>query len=56
LIKNETIQDATFITSNPSYEKHFETRKLEQTGISEDATLTKKQKDLLRLQDPYFDR
>jgi len=41
-IKKGTIQDATFITSDPGHEKHLETRELGHTRGSKDGTFTKK--------------
>ena len=43
-IKNGTIQDATFITSDPGHEKHKETREPGKTRRSKDGTFTKKKK------------
>ena len=41
-IKNGTIQDATFITSDPGHEKHQETRELGQTRRSKDGIFSEK--------------
>ena len=41
-IKRGTMQDATFIASDPGHEKHKETRELGQTRRSKDGTFTKK--------------
>jgi len=41
-IKNGTIRDATFITSDPGHEKHLETRELGHTRRYKDGTFTKK--------------
>ena len=41
-IKRGTMQDATFIASDPDHEKHKETRELGKTRRSKDGTFTKK--------------
>ena len=41
-IRKGTLQDATFITSDPGHEKHRETRELGRTRRSKDGTFTKK--------------
>ncbi|MCL5408395.1 MAG: transposase [Candidatus Thermoplasmatota archaeon] len=41
-IRRGTIQDGTFITSDPCHEKHKETRELAKTRRSKDGTFTKK--------------
>ena len=41
-IRKGTMQDATFITSDPGHEKHQETRELGKTRRSKDGTFTKK--------------
>jgi len=41
-IKNGTIQDATFITSDPGHEKYLETSELVQRRRSKDGTFTNK--------------
>lgn len=41
-IRKGTLQDATFITSDPGHEKHPETRELGYTRRSKDGTFTKK--------------
>jgi IS5 family transposase len=41
-IRKGTMQDATFITSDPGHERHQETRELGKTRRSKDGTFTKK--------------